>query len=195
MKINHHPTLSPLNPFCKERNALPFQFIGIDFLTGLPCSQRFDSILVVVDHDSTKGLILIPYTKKETSLSTTKLLHRHVFQRFGLCAGIISNRGPQFASAVFKELCHLLDIKHSMSTAYHPQTDGQTEHANQEIEAMLRIFVTNNPEEWVLILPDIEFAYNNRIHTATKLFPFYALMGYNPTAVPHAYPRTNLPAA
>lgn len=151
--------------------------------------------MVVVDHDSTKGLILCPCTKKETGMSTfAQLYHQYVYKRYGLPDGIISDRGPQFSSKVFNELCRLLGIKHSMSTAYHPQTDGQTERANQEIEAMLRIFCANNPEDWYNLIPDIEFAYNSREHSTIKMAPFYAAMGYHPTAIPAAYNRTNIPA-
>ena len=72
-----------------------------------------------------------------------------------------------------------------MSTAYHPQMDGQTERINQELEIYLRIFAANNPIDWDLLLPDTEFAHNSREHSAIKMLPFYAMMGYEPHAIPH----------
>ena len=80
-----------------------------------------------------------------------------------------------------------------MSTAHHPQTDGATEQANHEIEAYLSIFCCNNPETWCSLLPTLEFAYNSKPHTTQKESPFYLQIGYDPKAIPTAYPKTNLP--
>ncbi|KAI5115564.1 hypothetical protein M0805_002929 [Coniferiporia weirii] len=107
----------------------------MDFITDLPLSNHYDSIMVVIDHDSSKGIVLIPCTKTLDALGMTKLYHDNVYKRFGLPKRIISDRGPQFASQVFQTLCTRLGIKSKLSTAYHPQTDGQTERTNQEIEA------------------------------------------------------------
>lgn len=136
-KINTHPTVPPLMPIPAEKNALPFQTISIDFITDLPKSRIYDSLMVVADHDATKGMILGKCHKTIDALGTAKLLHKHVYKRFGLSTCIISDRGPQFAAQVFQELTKLLGIKSTMSTAYHPQTDGGTEQMNQEIEAYL----------------------------------------------------------
>ena len=112
----------------------------MDFITGLPESQGYDAIYAIVDHALTKAAVLIPCTKEIDALGTAELLFKHVFKRFGLPQQIISDRGPQFASKVFQELCKHLGIKSKMSTAYHPQTDGQTERFNQDIEVYLRIY-------------------------------------------------------
>lgn len=77
---------------------------------------------------------------------------------------IISDRGPQFAAKSFLELLKLLNIKSSLTTAYHPQSDGATERVNQEIEAYISIFCTNNPEEWLKMLSIMEFTHNNQRH-------------------------------
>ena len=74
---------------------------------------------------------------------------------------IISDRGPQFAAKLFIELLKLLKIKSALMTAYHPQSDGATERVNQEIEAYISIFCTNNPEEWSTMLTTMEFTHNN----------------------------------
>ncbi len=81
-----------------------------------------------------------------------------------------------------------------MSTAYHPQTDGQTERMNQELEGYLRIFCGNNPESWSEKLVDAEFAHNQRINENTKMSPFQIIMGYEPHAIPLIYPRSDVPA-
>jgi hypothetical protein len=93
---------------------------------------------------------------------------------------IISDRGPQFASAFTKELNRLLGIRTSLSTAYHPQTDGQTERVNQEIEQYLRLFVNERQDDWYEWIALAEFTYNNRIHSTTHHSPFELDMGQHP---------------
>ena len=82
-----------------------------------------------------------------------------------------------------------------MSTAYHPQTDGQTERVNQEIEGYLRIYCGNHPEEWAHHIPDMEFAHNVNVHSATNQAPFALMMGYLPTVTPELQIRSSLPSA
>src|SRR5271163_2137008 len=191
-KINRHPVSPPLQPIRSE-NPRPFSLITMDFITDLPLSDGFDSILVVVDHGSTKGVILSPCHKTIDSAGTATILLDSLYKRYGLPDKAISDQGPQFASHVFRELGHLLGINLAMSTAHHPQTDGAMEQSNQEIEAYLSIFCTNNPETWRQLLPTLEFSYNTKPHATQKESPFYLQMGYNPTAIPTAFPQTNLP--
>ena len=120
----------------------------MDFITDLPISDRYDSIMVMVDHGSTKGIILEPCHKTIDALETAKIILRSLYKQYRLPDKAISDRGPQFASRVFKELGKLLGIKLAMSTAHHPQTDGASERANQEIKAYLLIFCGNNPKSW-----------------------------------------------
>ena len=184
MKINTHPTVPPLQPIPTQLDALPFQTVTMDFITALPPSGSFDALFVVVDHDVTKATVLMPCTKTIDALGTALLYHEHVFRRFGLPKILISDRGPQFASKVFQELCSRLAIKSKMSTAFHPQTDGQTERTNQNIEAYLRIYCADHPETWSMHIPTLEFALNTNIHSATKQSPFKLLYGYDPIAIP-----------
>ena len=130
-KTNTHPTTPPLAPIPADQDALPFSTVTMDFITDLPPSNGYNSLIVVVDHDLSKGIILIPCTKNIDALGTTKAYHQHVYRRFGLPKRIISDRGPQFASHVFRALCDKLGVKASMPTAYHPQTDEQTKCINQ----------------------------------------------------------------
>ena len=135
-KSNTHPTVPPLTPICST-STRPFQQISCELITDLPLSNDFDSLLVVVDHGLTKGVILCPTKKTITVEGVTNLFFHKVFLRFGLYDKIISDRGPQFTSAFAKELRKLLNYDLSLSTAYHPQSDRETERVNQEIETYL----------------------------------------------------------
>lgn len=172
MKINRHPLSPPLNPTIADKDTYPFATVNIDFITDLPESNGFDSICVIVDHDCTKAIVLVSSNKTITALDTAQLYVDNVYKRFGLPRRIISDRGPQFASIVFKRLCNLLHIKQAMSTAYHPQTDGQAERTNQEIEAYFRIYAANHPNLWSKYIPLMEFTHNNRKHSVTEETPF-----------------------
>jgi len=81
---------------------------------------------------------------------------------------------------MMKELNNLLGIQTKLSTAYHPQTDGQTERVNQELEQYLRVFIDHRQEQWPDWLGTVEFAYNNKIHATTKTSPFKVNYGQNP---------------
>ena len=143
-------------------NAVPFSTMTFNYITGLPLTPRgFNSIGVTVDHDCTKGVIFMPTTDGITATGTADLIHKNVYRQFRLPEQIITDRGPQFSSKVMVELCKKLGINQAMLMAYHPQTDGQTEWVNQELELYLHIFDTNNPLDWDLLLPDAEFAHNS----------------------------------
>jgi len=90
------------------------------------------------------------------------------------------DRGVQFTAGMIKELNNLLGIQTKLSTAYHPQTDRQTERINQKLEQYLRVFINHRQEQWPDWLETAEFAYNNKIHTATKISPFKANYGQDP---------------
>ena len=109
----------------------------MDFITDLPISNGFDSIFIVVNQGLSKGVILCPCHKTINANETTKLYIDNIFIQFGLPDIIISDRGPQFVSKVFTRIFEAIRVKHKMSTAFHPQTDGQTECYNQELEAHL----------------------------------------------------------
>jgi hypothetical protein len=171
MKINTHPNTPALQPL-KSNADRPFQIVTIDFITDLPEIDGSDSIMVVCDHGMTKGAIFIPCTKTIDATGTGALYIERVFPRFGLPDIIITDRGPQFASKVFKELTKTLGIDHRMSTAYHPQTDGETERMNQELEVFLRIYCANMPTRWKSLLPITEFTHGQRTHESIKTTPF-----------------------
>jgi len=119
-------------------------------------------------------------TEKTSAEGLAKLFWDHVWKLHGLPESIISDWGAQFAVGMMKELNNLLGIQTKLSTAYHPQTDGQTERINQELEQYLRVFIDHRQEQWPDWLGTAEFAYNNKIHMATKTSPFKANYGQDP---------------
>jgi len=120
-------------------------------------------------------------TMEKTSVEgLTKLFWDHIWKLHGLPESIISDRGVQFAAGMIKEPNNLLEIQTKLSTAYHPQTDGQTERINQELEQYLRVFIDHRQEQWPDWLGMAEFAYNNKIHAATKTSPFKANYSQDP---------------
>ena len=137
----------------------------MDLLTDLPKSEDgYDTLLVVVDHGLSKGLVLIPTHKTVTSIGIAELLCDNVFKRYGISETILSDRDPRFASIVFQDWLKLLGIKSAMSTAYHPQTDGATEQVMQEIQAYLSIYCIANPSDWTSSISLLEFVHNSRPH-------------------------------
>ena len=87
---------------------------------------------------------------------------------------VVSNRGPQFVAELTKELNRMLGIRMKLSTTFHPQTDGQMEQMNQELEQYLQFFIEHRQKDWLEWLAVAEFAVNNKVHTATKVSPFMA---------------------
>ena len=125
-KINTHPTIPPLSPI-KFFASRPFQQISCDLIMDFPVSSGFDSLLVMVDHELTKGVLLCPTQKSITTKGVASLFFHKVFLCFGLCNKIISDCGLQFASFFIRELGRLLKYDLSLSTTYHPQSDGKTD--------------------------------------------------------------------
>ena len=138
----------PLNPIPSEQ-TLPFKQISYDLITGLPLSNGFDALLVVVDHGLSKGVILCPMKKTVTVDGVTIIIFQKLYTCFRLFNKVISDRSPQFTANFAKELSHILGYEISLSTAYHPQTDGETERLNQEVKTYLCIFCGSHPETWM----------------------------------------------
>ncbi|KAF8641354.1 hypothetical protein AX16_010026 [Volvariella volvacea WC 439] len=186
MKINTHPTKPPLIPIQPISTDRPFATVTMDFITDLPKSRGFDALLVIMDHGNTKGMILNPCRKDNTAEETAELIHTSLYRRYGLPRKIISNRGTQFAAQVFREWQRLMQTETALSTAYHPQTDGEMERANQEIETYLRIYCGNYPKEWAepRHITNLEFSHNFRTPNTRNESSFYLMMGYHPKAIP-----------
>ena len=122
----------------------------------------------------------IATTEKTSAEGLAKLFRDHVWKLHGLPESIISDRGVQFAVEMMRELNNLLGIQTKLSIAYHPQTDGQIERINQELEQYLRVFINHRQEQWPDWLGMAEFTYNNKIYAATKILPFKANYGQDP---------------
>src|SRR5258708_5864810 len=156
-----------------------WQVISIDMIRELLDSKGYNAILVVVDCLS-KQIHAIPTVTSLDSAGVTQLFLEHVWCHHGLPEEVISNHGPAFMSNFSCELAALLGVKLTPSTSYHPQTDGQMECVNQEIEAYLRVFVSHRQDDWADWLPLAEFAYNNKVHAATRRTPFELDAGQHP---------------
>ncbi len=158
----------------------PWAHITVDMITKLPESEGFDSIFTIVDK-FTKMVIAVPCKEEgATALVWAKILRDQVFTRYGMPTKITSDRGVQFVNAFIKELYKMLNITGNPSTAYHPQTNGQTERMNHEIEQYFRLFINNHQDNWVDLLQLATFAINNRVSSATKHTPFYLNYGRHP---------------
>jgi transposase InsO family protein len=163
-------------------NEIPtgyWQIISCDFITDLPRSRGYDSVMVCVDRLS-KMVRLIPCNKTISSEMAAKKYRDFVWKDFGLPFRIISDRGPQFVSNFMRALNQLLGITENLSTARRPQTDGQTERANQELEQYLRIFCNDRQSDWAEWLACAEFALNNRVNSSTGFSPFFLNYGRDP---------------
>ena len=181
-KNNPNAWKAALYPISLKPDATPFEVVAMDFITKLPMSQGYDSILTVTDHDCSKAVILIPCQETITAEGVAGLYVKHVFTRYGLPSKIISDHDPCFASKFTHALCEGLQIRQNISTAYHPHTDGQSERTNQWLEQYLRFWVDECQRDWALYLPIAEFVHNSWPHKTTRESPFFLLMGYNPRA-------------
>ena len=181
-KVNNWPTRATLSLIYPKPKAMPFETVAINFITKLPPSQGYDSILTVTDHDCTKVAIFILCNEEINAEQTVALYLKQVVTNFGLPNKIISDRDPRFASKFTRELCKLMGIEQNISMAYHPRMDGQSERTNQWVETFLH-FVTNyKQDDWAWWLPMAQFAHNNWPSNTTRKSPFFLLMGYNPRA-------------
>src|SRR5258708_26667028 len=132
----------------------------------LPDLKGYNAILVVVDHLS-KRIHTIPTVTSLDSTGVARLFLKHIWHHHGLPEEVISDHGPTFVSNFSCKLTALLRVKLTPSPSYHLQTDHQTECINQEIEAYLRVFMSHQQDDWADWLPLAEFAYNNKVHSAT----------------------------
>nr|KYP38490.1 Retrotransposable element Tf2 [Cajanus cajan] len=153
--------------------------ISLDFITGLPRSKGFEAILVVVDRLSKYSHFVAlkhPYTTK----TIAEVFVKEVVRLHGVPNSVISDRDPLFMSLFRKEFFKMQGTKLLMSTAYHPQTDGQTEVTNRCLETYLRCFITDQPKGWALWLPWAEYWFNTTYHVSTGITPFEAVYGRTP---------------
>lgn len=161
----------------------------MDFVEGLPKSKGKDTILVVVDR-LTKYCHLIPLTHPYTAIKVAQEVLDNVIKMHGMPQAIISYRDPFFVSQFWKELFTNLGTQVRLSTAYHPQTDGQTERVNQCIEMFLRCMTGHKPSSWAAWLSLDEWWYNTTHHSAINMSPFQALYSTQPPSINYSFHRT-----
>jgi len=154
----------------------PWQHISVNFIIKLPMSKGYDSILVVYDRFLEMSHF-VATTEKTMAEGLARLFRDYMWKLHGLPESVISDRGPQFAAGLTKELNKMLGIETKLSMAYHPQTDGQIERINQKLEQYLRMYVNYKQNNWTEWLVMAEFAFNNKMYTATKMSPFQVNYG------------------
>lgn len=168
--------------------------ISVDFITHLPASRGYDAIMVVVDR-LTKMRHFIACKGTCDAEEATRLFVKYVWKLHGLPTTIVSDRGPQFVSEFWKHLTQRLGISATLSTAYHPETDGQTERMNAQLEQYLRLYVTYLQDDWADWLPLAEFAGNDAASDTTTVTPFFANYGFHPRLGFEPVPHSDRPAA
>ena len=161
----------------------PWHSISMDFITKLPASKdtrtdvTYDAILVIVDR-LTKYGIFIPYQESTTANTFADLLEERVFNTYGWPKEIVSNRGQPFASHYWKTRAAQNGTKLKLSTAYHKETNGQTERVNQTLETYLRLYANYPQDNWVSLLSPTQMRYNTTVSASTKKTPALGLFGY-----------------
>jgi len=170
--------------------------LSIDFVVELPSSFGHNAVMTVVDSVS-KRVHFIPTHTMVTAEGVARLFLHQVWKLHGLPKCVVSDHGPQFVARFTKELYRLLGIKLASSTAWHPQTDRQTECVNQELDQYLWLFVNERQDDWYDLLPMAEFQHNNHVHSATQQ-PLFLLdtrrlprMGFEPQQNPSGLETVN----
>lgn len=176
-KSGHHKPYGLLQPLPVPEEV--WKSLSMDYVVDLPRCQGFNAVLVVVCR-LTKMVHFIQGKTTDTSRDLAKHFLHNIFRPHGLPNDIVSDRGPTFTSNWWKIFLEMLRIKPNLSTAFHPQSDGQTERVNQSLEAHLRHFCNDLQNDWVDLLPLAEFAHNSTYHSTIGMTPFFANYGYHP---------------
>ena len=158
----------------------PWAAVSMDFVGGLPKSQRLDVVMVGVDR-LTKYVYFIGLSHPYSAAKVAALFAQNVLKLHGMPTSIVSDRDSVFTAKFWAELFKLQGVQLAMSSAYHPQTDGQTEVVNKSLKHYLRSFSADRPTEWAEWLYLAEFWFNTIYHTTTKMTPYEALYGYSPS--------------
>jgi len=155
----------------------PWQSIAMDFIAELPISDGCDQLWVIIARFTKMAHFLTLRSEGQTAADLAVIFAREVWKYHGLPTDIVSDRDSRFTSETWKEFLRLSGIRSRMSTAFHPQTDGQTERLNQTIAAYIRAFVSKEQDNWAHLLPMAEFAYNNSTTTGNGMSPFSEKLG------------------
>ena len=161
----------------------PWQHVAADFKNFPKDSQGYDAVCVVIDR-LTKRTITLPTTRDITSQGFAELYYDRVWRLYGFPETLLTDRGPQFTADFAKELGQLCGVKQKLSTAGHPQTDGQTENYNQWLDQRLRPFINHYQNDWSRWLPAMDFAQATLPHESTGISPYELELGF-PARLPY----------
>nr|KYP59122.1 Transposon Ty3-I Gag-Pol polyprotein [Cajanus cajan] len=156
--------------------------IAMDFITCLPLSHGYSTIMVVVDRLSKFGHF-IPLKAAYTSKTVAEAFVTHIVKLYGIPRSIVSDRDRIFMSLFWQHLFKAQGTTLAMSSSYHPQSDGQTEVLNKTLEIYLHCFVFDNPKGWYSMLPWAQFWYNSSLHQSLGMSLFKALYGRDPPTI------------
>uniref|UniRef100_A0A8C5PI99 Uncharacterized protein n=1 Tax=Leptobrachium leishanense TaxID=445787 RepID=A0A8C5PI99_9ANUR len=171
----------------------PWAQLSMDFITDLPVSHNNTVILTIVDRFS-KMFHFVSLAKLPSAMELVPVFIQNVVRLHGVLLGIESDRGTQFVSQFWRGFCENLGIRLNFSSAYHPQTNGAAERANQNVEQYLRCFASEKQNEWSDLLPWAEYALNNAVSETTSHSPFHTVYGFVPPVLPSSFQDTTLPA-
>ena len=180
-KLSHRPPAGLLWPL--PIPGRPWSDVALDFVTGLPTSRGNNTILTLVDRFS-KMVHFVALPKLPSAAEMADLLVKHMVRLHGIPQNIVSDRGPQFTSGVWRAYCQGIGATVNLSSRYLPQTNGQAERANWALEVTLHCVTTSNPASWSLHLPWVEYSLNTMVSAATSLSPFLCSLGYQPPLFP-----------
>ena len=164
--------------------------IAMDFITGLPTSHGYATIMVVIDRLS-KFAHFIPLRSDYASRQVAEAVVANMVKLYGILKTIVSDRDKVFISSFWRQLFKIQGITLAMSSSYHPQTDGQSEVLNKTVEMYTRCFSFDNPKSWFKLLPWVQFWYNTSLHHSLKMSPFKALFGRDPPTIVRYQLSTN----
>jgi hypothetical protein len=175
VKAEHQRPAGPLQPL--NIPEWKWDQIGMDFVVGLPrAPSGQDAIWVIVDR-LTKSAHFIPYKINDSMQKMAELYIREIVRLHGVPNSIVSDRDPRFTSKFWGRLQDAMGTRLNFSTAYHPQTDGQSERTIRILEDMLRLCVLDFKGNWINFLPLVEFAYNNSFQATIGMAPYEGLYG------------------
>ena len=157
----------------------PYQSISMDFIVNLPWSNNFNAIFVVVGRLTKRGTF-IPCMTGLTAEEFAELFVKHIVCKFGLPDSIVTDHDPRWTSDFWRGVAQFLKTKMALSSAHHPQHDGQREILNRQLITMMRAYVDDDLSDWSVWLHILEFAYNNSVHGSTGASPNFLMYGFQP---------------
>lgn len=159
-----------------------WQSVGMDFIVRLPMTEAGHDALMVVTDRLTKMVRCVPMTTTVTAPEVAEMFVENVVRLYGVPQEIVSDRDSKFTSAFWQALFRSLGTKLSMSSSYHPQSDGQSERSNQSVEQVLRCYVSAYNNDWDKHLALAEFSLNSAVNVSTGFSPFRLMYGFEPSS-------------